>query len=64
MAFTKINDFQNLTIKKIDEKIFDIKKEILNLEIQKSTKQSIKNHLFKNKKHTLAQLLTLKTQKK
>nr|WCH56168.1 ribosomal protein L29 [Calliblepharis sp.] len=63
MAFTTIKNFENLTIAEIDKNILKIKKEILNLEIQKSTKQSIKNHNFKHKKHTIAQLLTLKTQK-
>nr|YP_010902523.1 ribosomal protein L29 [Hypnea nidifica]WCH54378.1 ribosomal protein L29 [Hypnea nidifica] len=63
MGFSKIIEFQNLNVEEIDTNIFKIKKEILDLQIKKSTKQSIKNHLFKHKKHEIAQLLTLKTQK-
>nr|YP_010726360.1 ribosomal protein L29 [Hypnea brasiliensis]WCH55374.1 ribosomal protein L29 [Hypnea brasiliensis]WDY84835.1 ribosomal protein L29 [Hypnea brasiliensis] len=63
MGFNKISEFQNLNTKEIDTNIFKLKKEILELKIKKSTKQSIKNHHFKHKKHAIAQLLTLKTQK-
>nr|YP_010484997.1 ribosomal protein L29 [Hypnea cervicornis]UVW80691.1 ribosomal protein L29 [Hypnea cervicornis] len=63
MGFNKISNFQNLSIQEIDSHIFKLKKDILNLEIKKSTKQSIKNHQFKHKKHEIAQLLTLKTKK-
>nr|YP_010902921.1 ribosomal protein L29 [Hypnea flava]WCH54975.1 ribosomal protein L29 [Hypnea flava] len=63
MAFNNFNEFQNLNIQEINSKIFKLKKEILDLKIKKSTKQSIKNHHFKHKKHEIAQLLTLKTQK-
>nr|QCI07265.1 ribosomal protein L29 [Hypnea pannosa] len=63
MGFNKISNFQNLNIEEIDENILKLKKEILDLQIKKSTKQSIKNHYFKHKKHEIAQLLTLKTQK-
>nr|YP_010903716.1 ribosomal protein L29 [Hypnea wynnei]WCH56568.1 ribosomal protein L29 [Hypnea wynnei] len=64
MGFNKISQFQDLNIQEIDENIFKLKKEILDLQIKKSTKQSIKNHFFKHKKHKIAQLFTLKTQKK
>nr|YP_010902722.1 ribosomal protein L29 [Hypnea nidulans]WCH54577.1 ribosomal protein L29 [Hypnea nidulans] len=63
MGFNKISNFQNLSIEEIDNHIFKRKKDILDLQIQKSTKQSIKNHQFKHKKHEIAQLLTLKTKK-
>nr|YP_010903120.1 ribosomal protein L29 [Hypnea pseudomusciformis]WCH55174.1 ribosomal protein L29 [Hypnea pseudomusciformis]WCH56767.1 ribosomal protein L29 [Hypnea pseudomusciformis] len=63
MGFNKIKDLHNLNIEEINENIFKLKKEILDLQIRKFTKQSIKNHEFKHKKHEIAQLLTLKTNK-
>nr|YP_010726502.1 ribosomal protein L29 [Hypnea spinella]WDY84977.1 ribosomal protein L29 [Hypnea spinella] len=63
MGFNTISEFQNLNIEEIDTNILKLKKEILDLQIRKCTKQSIKNHHFKHKKHKIAQLLTLKTQK-
>ena len=63
MSLSKIQDFDNLTIKEIENKISKLKIEILNFKIQKATRQNIKPHVFKHTKHTIAQLLTLKTQK-
>nr|YP_010903517.1 ribosomal protein L29 [Hypnea cryptica]WCH55970.1 ribosomal protein L29 [Hypnea cryptica] len=63
MGFNKIKDLQTLNIEEIDKNIFKLKKEILDLQIKKFTKQSIKNHEFKHKKHKIAQLLTLRANK-
>lgn len=63
MSFQKINSIQNLKIEEIKKNIIELKKEIFELKIKKSTRQPIQNHLFKYKKHKLAQLLTLETQK-
>nr|QOS04570.1 50S ribosomal protein L29 [Sarcopeltis skottsbergii] len=63
MAFTKINSMQNLTTQKIEDRIIEIKKDLLQLKIKKATRQSFKSHIFKHKKHELAQLLTIETKK-
>nr|YP_010904317.1 ribosomal protein L29 [Catenella fusiformis]WCH57568.1 ribosomal protein L29 [Catenella fusiformis] len=63
MSFQKMSNIQHLKIEKIKKNIIEIKKEIFELKIKKSTRQPIQSHLFKYKKHQLAQLLTLKTQK-
>lgn len=63
MAFTKIKSIQDLTRQEIEKRIIEIKKDILELKIKKSTRQSFKPHMFKHKKHELAQLLTIETKK-
>nr|QCI07470.1 ribosomal protein L29 [Leiomenia cribrosa] len=62
MSFSKIKEIENLNYKEIDEKIIEVKKEIFNLKLKKATRQSVKTHLFKQKKHQLAQLFTKKQQ--
>lgn len=59
MGFSNINDMQALSNNEIKEAILEIKKEIINLKVQQATKQKIKPHIFKHKKHKLAQLLML-----
>lgn len=61
MAFTKIKNMRTLTSQEIKQKIIELKKELFQLEIKKATRQSFKSHIFKHKKHELAQLLTLET---
>nr|YP_009511097.1 ribosomal protein L29 [Hydropuntia rangiferina]AXI96770.1 ribosomal protein L29 [Hydropuntia rangiferina]UAD87451.1 ribosomal protein L29 [Hydropuntia rangiferina] len=61
MALPNINNIKNLTKEEIKEKIIEIKKEILELKFKQATKQNIKSHLFKHKKHQLSQLLTIQT---
>lgn len=63
MSFTKISDFNNLTIEEIQNEINKLKIEVLHLKIKKVTRQDIKPHTFKHKRHNIAQLSTLKTQK-
>nr|UAD88889.1 ribosomal protein L29 [Gracilariopsis chorda] len=62
MSLPNIKDIQNLNAKEIEVKIIELKKEIFQLKLQKSTRQNIKPHLFKHKKHQIAQLLTIKNQ--
>nr|YP_009732086.1 50S ribosomal protein L29 [Gracilaria edulis]QHS70613.1 50S ribosomal protein L29 [Gracilaria edulis]UAD85641.1 ribosomal protein L29 [Gracilaria edulis] len=62
MALPNINEIRNLTKEEIKEKIIEIKKEILELKFKQATKQNIKSHLFKHKKHQLSQLLTIQTE--
>lgn len=59
MSFSKISELEKLSKNKIEEQILEIKKDIINLKIKQATKQQIKSHIFKHKKHTLAQLLML-----
>nr|YP_009293789.1 ribosomal protein L29 [Rhodymenia pseudopalmata]AOM64471.1 ribosomal protein L29 [Rhodymenia pseudopalmata] len=61
MPFQKINEIKNLSPDEISKKIINIKKEIFNLKFQQATKQKIKPHIFKHKKHELAQILMLET---
>nr|YP_009511301.1 ribosomal protein L29 [Gracilariopsis longissima]AXI97178.1 ribosomal protein L29 [Gracilariopsis longissima]UAD89094.1 ribosomal protein L29 [Gracilariopsis longissima] len=61
MSLPNIKDIQHLNQKEIEVKIVELKKEIFQLKLQKSTRQNIKPHLFKHKKHQIAQLLTIKT---
>nr|YP_009397281.1 ribosomal protein L29 [Thuretia quercifolia]ARW66467.1 ribosomal protein L29 [Thuretia quercifolia] len=58
----KIQKFKELKLSEIKEKIIELKKEIIFLKIKEKTKQKIKYHLMKEKKHQIAQLLTLETQ--
>nr|QVY58446.1 50S ribosomal protein L29 [Kappaphycus striatus] len=63
MSFQKIENIKKLNIEEIEKNIIKIKKEIFDLQIKKYTRQSLKNHVFKHKKHQLAQFMTLATQK-
>ena len=56
-------EWQNLSIKAIQEQIIQIKKDIVLMQIDKKTKQTIKPHEIKKKQHELAQLLTLESLK-
>nr|YP_009244617.1 ribosomal protein L29 [Agarophyton chilense]AMK96859.1 ribosomal protein L29 [Agarophyton chilense]ASP44753.1 50S ribosomal protein L29 [Agarophyton chilense]UAD84415.1 ribosomal protein L29 [Agarophyton chilense] len=60
MPLPKIKDIKHFTDKEIKEKIVELKQEIFDLKLKKATRQNVKPHLFKHKKHQLAQLLTIK----
>ena len=59
----KKNQWQKLSIDTIKQSIREIKKDIVLMQVNKKTKQTIKPHEIKKKKHELAQLLTIKTLK-
>ena len=61
MSLSKNKNLQELNIEDIQNRIINIKKEIIELNIKKATKQNIKSHILKNKQHELAQLLTIET---
>lgn len=63
MSIIKKEEWINLSIDEIKQNIISTKKEIVLMQINKKTKQTIKPHEIKNKKHILAQLLTLETLK-
>ena len=62
MAFPKIKDIQDLGYDDINKEILSLKKEIFDLKFKQATRQPIKTHLFKHKKHKLAQLFTRQQQ--
>lgn len=59
MNILNINEIKNLKPKEINEKILEVHHELFELKFKKSTRQSIKTHLFKKYKRMLAQLLTI-----
>nr|YP_009019607.1 50S ribosomal protein L29 [Gracilaria salicornia]AHH24575.1 50S ribosomal protein L29 [Gracilaria salicornia]UAD87653.1 ribosomal protein L29 [Gracilaria salicornia] len=59
MSLPKFNNIKDLKQNEIQEKIIELKKEIFELKLKQATKQNIKTHLFKHKKHQIAQLLTI-----
>nr|QCI06644.1 ribosomal protein L29 [Erythroglossum lusitanicum] len=61
MTSNKEINSSNLTIEEINNKIITLKKELILLKIQKTTKQTIKPHLLKKIKNQVAKIMTLKT---
>lgn len=51
-----------MTNNNIQEKISQTRKEIFELKFKQATKRNIKSHLIKQKRHLLAQLLTMQTE--
>ena len=64
MSLPSIKDLETLDDDALDRKIIETKKEIFDLRLKKATFTSLEPHLFKKAKRVLAQLLTLKTQRK
>ena len=62
MAFPKIKDIKDFSYDDISKEILLLKKEIFDLKFKQATRQTIKTHLFKYKKHRLAQLFTRQQQ--
>lgn len=52
------DEIKKLTSSEISDKILEVQKSLLELKLKQATKQSIKTHLFKKNRRTLAQLLT------
>jgi ribosomal protein L29 len=52
------HEIKNFTSAEISDKIIETQKDLLSLKLKHATRQSIKTHLFKKYKRTLAQLLT------
>ncbi|MCT7972212.1 50S ribosomal protein L29 [Laspinema olomoucense] len=64
MAFPKMADIANLSDEEVNEQILSLKRELFTLRLQKATRRLEKTHLFKHKRHQLAQLLTLEGARK
>jgi large subunit ribosomal protein L29 len=62
MSLPNIKTLRNLSEKELDEEIISVRQKLFELSLQKVTKQNIKPHLFKHYKHSLSQLLTMKTE--
>nr|AYR06433.1 ribosomal protein L29 [Rhodogorgon sp.] len=59
MSFSKIGNFKQMNKEELCDKIIEVKKELFELKFKQATKQTVKSHSFKHKKHLLVQLLTL-----
>lgn len=64
MALSSFQSLKDLNDIQIEESIVEAKKELLNLRLQRATRQSFKPHSFKHLKRKIAQLLTLETERK
>lgn len=63
MAFPEISEVRNLSDEEIGDQIVTVKRELFELRLQKATRRLEKTHLFKHKKHRLAQLLTVERER-
>lgn len=52
---------EKFSVEKINPKIVDLLKKLLDLKMKKATRQSFKSHEFKKTKREIARVLTLKT---
>lgn len=64
MAFSTFEELTLMDNSSIESEVVKLKTELVQLRLQKSTKQSFKPHLFKSLKRKIAQLLTIETQRK
>ena len=64
MSLPSIKELETLDDNALDRKIIETKKEIFDLRLKRATFTSLEPHLFKKAKRVLAQLMTLKTQRK
>jgi large subunit ribosomal protein L29 len=60
MALSKMSELRDLSTEEIDNEIQKIKRELFDLRFQQATRQTVQPHEFKHKRHTIAQLMTLK----
>jgi large subunit ribosomal protein L29 len=63
MALPKIEEVRELNDQQLTEEILKIKQELFRLRLEKATRQLKTPHLFKHKKHRLAQLLTVERER-
>jgi large subunit ribosomal protein L29 len=64
MFFSTFEELTLMDNTAIESEIIKVKGELVQLRLQKSTKQSFKPHMFKTLKRKVAQLLTIETQRK
>ena len=63
MSFPKINEILSIDTEQLDKEILSAKKELIDLRLQKATRQSFKPHSFRHTKHRLGQLLMVKRER-
>ena len=64
MFFSTFEELTLMDNTSIESEIVKLKSELVQLRLQKSTKQAFEPHLFKSLKRKIAQLLTIETQRK
>lgn len=60
MALTKMSELRDLSSEEIESEIQRLKRELFDLRFQQATRQTVNSHEFKQKRHTIGQLMTLK----
>ena len=63
MALPKIEEVRSLSDEELTTQILEVKQELFRLRLEKATRQLNTPHLFKHKKHRLAQLLTIERER-
>ncbi len=60
----KKNDYTNLTPQELEDKVKDLRKQLMELSFKKSTAQVEKPHFFKQIRKDIARILTVLQEKK
>nr|BDA97178.1 ribosomal protein L29 [Cryptomonas borealis] len=63
MSFVQFNALEGFKEESINDEILAIKKQLFELRLKRSTRQSVTPHLFKHNKRRIAQLFTLQSQR-
>nr|YP_010330167.1 ribosomal protein L29 [Porphyridium aerugineum]UNJ17883.1 ribosomal protein L29 [Porphyridium aerugineum] len=63
MSLSNIKDIRSMSGEEISQEILKTKRELLELRMQKATRQATKPHLFKHAKLKLVHLLTVEHEK-
>lgn len=63
MPMPKIDEVRSLSDQELSDEILSVKKELFELRLQKATRQLNQPHLIRQRKHKLAQLLTVETER-
>ncbi|NJK72311.1 MAG: 50S ribosomal protein L29 [Synechococcaceae cyanobacterium SM2_3_60] len=63
MALSKIADIRKLSDSEVSDEIMAVKRELLELRLQKATRQLEKPHLIRHAKHRLAQLMLVESER-
>lgn len=63
MALSKIADIRKLSDSEVSDEIMAVKRELLELRLQKATRQLEKPHLIRHAKHRLALLMLVESER-
>jgi large subunit ribosomal protein L29 len=63
MSLSKIKEVLAIETDQLDKEILDVKKQLFELRLRQSTRQSFKPHSFRHLKHRLGQLLMVQKQR-